>query len=93
LIYSAGRQEKKPGHGSSPQVTDRKNRTELFQRKASQHRMRQMAGGLGLSVRYSRTDPRKYSFAMRTVEPWNKVPDSVKEAPSGKEFRSRLKHL
>jgi hypothetical protein len=70
-----------------------KTGTELFQRKASQHRTRQMAGGLGLSVRYSRTDPRKYSFAMRTVEPWNKLPESVKEAPSGEAFRSRLKRL
>jgi hypothetical protein len=70
-----------------------KTGTELFQRKASQHRTRQMAGGLGLSVRYSRTDPRKYSFAMRTVEPWNNLPESVKEAPSGEAFRSRLKRL
>jgi hypothetical protein len=33
---------------------------------------RQAAGGHGLSVQYARTDTRKYSFAVRTMEKWNK---------------------
>jgi hypothetical protein len=44
-----------------PQVLERKTGTELFQRKASQNRTRQMAGEFGLSLRYARTNPRKYS--------------------------------
>jgi hypothetical protein len=52
-----------------------------------------MAGELGLSVRYARTDPKKYSFDMRTIKPWNKLPGSIKEAPNGEAFRSNLKQL
>jgi hypothetical protein len=52
-----------------------------------------MAFELGLSVRYARTNPRKHSFGMRKIEPGNKLPDSVKEAPSGEAFRTRLKQL
>jgi hypothetical protein len=49
---------------------------------------RQAARGHGLSAQYARTDPRKYSFAVRTVDKWNKLPDEVKmplrAIPSGK---------
>ncbi len=31
-------------------------------------RTRQAAGGHGLTIQYARTDPCKYSFAVRTVE-------------------------
>jgi hypothetical protein len=42
---------------------------------------RQALGGHGLSVQYARTEPRKYSFAVRTVEKWNNLPDDIKSAP------------
>jgi hypothetical protein len=44
-------------------------------------------------VQYARTDPRKYSFAVRTVEKWNRLPDEVKSAPTGKAFKEKLKRL
>ncbi len=38
-------------------------------------------------------DPRKYSFAVRTEEKWNRLPDEVKSAPTGKAFKEKLKRL
>ncbi len=56
-------------------------------------RTRQAAGGHGLTVQYARTDPRKYrySFAVRTVESWNKLPERVKTAETGESFKRRLR--
>jgi hypothetical protein len=54
----------------------------LFNRQGGA-RTRQAAGGHGLTVQYARTDPRKYSFAVRTVESWNKLPERVKSAETG----------
>jgi hypothetical protein len=54
-------------------------------------RTRQAAVGHGLTVQYARTDPRKYSFAVRTVESWNKLPDRVKTAETGESFKRRLR--
>jgi hypothetical protein len=51
---------------------------------------KQVAGGHGLSVQYARTDPRKYSFAVRKVEKWNNLPDNIKSAPNGEVFRNRI---
>jgi hypothetical protein len=58
--------------------------TELFRRLASQERvrMRHAARGHGLAVQFARTDPRKYSFSVRAVKKWNKLPEEVRAAPS-----------
>ncbi len=53
-------------------------------------RTRQAAGGHGLTVQYARTDPRKHSFAVRTVA-WNKLPESVRAAETGESFKRRLR--
>jgi len=45
----------------------------------------------GLTTQYSRTHIRKYSFGVRTVEAWNKLPDHVRQAPNKEIFKSRLK--
>jgi hypothetical protein len=42
-------------------------------------------------VQYARTDPRKYSFAVRTVESWNRLPHRVKTAETGESFKRRLR--
>jgi hypothetical protein len=44
--------------------------TDLFRLTAAQDRARtrQATGEHGLSVKFSRTDPRKYLFAIRTVD-------------------------
>jgi hypothetical protein len=69
--------------------------TDLFRLTAAQNRARtrQAAGEHGLSVQYARTDPRKYSFAVRTVEDWNRLPEEVKSSRNGEEFRNKLKKL
>ncbi len=66
--------------------------TKLFTRAAVKNgaRTRQAASAHGLTVQYARTDPRKQSFAERTVESWNKLPDSIRSVPSIEAFKSRL---
>jgi hypothetical protein len=65
----------------------------MFQRTVTDQRAttRQAAGEHGLGVQYARTDPRKYSFAMQSVEPWNRLPEEIKKATNSEVFRSRLK--
>jgi hypothetical protein len=73
----------------------KKSGTDMFRQMAENGRAgtRQAAGGHGLSVQYARTDPRKYSFAVRTVEKWNLLPDDVKSAPNGAIFRHKIGQL
>ncbi len=54
---------------------------------------RQASGGHGPSVQYARPDTRNYSFAVRTVEKWNNIPDDVKSAPNGEVFGNRMAKL
>ncbi len=62
----------------------------LFKRTSDQQRSRtrQAAGEHGLCVQYARTDPRKNSLAIRTVETWNRLPETVKSAENGEKFRA-----
>jgi hypothetical protein len=62
----------------------------LFKRQGGA-RTRQAAGGHGLTVQDARTDPRKYSFAVRTVESCNKLPERVKTSETGESFKRRLR--
>jgi hypothetical protein len=55
-------------------------------------RMRQAAAAHGLAVQYARTETRKYSFTVRVVDPWNRLPDTVKTAPIREAFKRELKH-
>jgi hypothetical protein len=62
--------------------------------KAGNHegaRTRQAAVTNGLVVPYARTDIRKYSFASRTVERWNSLPDGARAAESQQAFKALLK--
>jgi hypothetical protein len=69
--------------------------TDLLRLTAAQDRARtrKAAGEHGLSAKFSRTDPRKYSFAVRTVENWNKLPEDVKTFRNSEFFTNRLKKL
>ena len=69
--------------------------TDLFRLTAAQGRARtrQAAGEHGLAVQFSRTDARKYSFAVRAVENWNKLSEDVKTSQNSKVFKNRLKKL
>ena len=59
--------------------------------KNDRPRTRQAAGAHGLVTQFARTDPRKYSFAVRTVEVWNNLPDDTKRAKTKDAFKARLK--
>jgi hypothetical protein len=54
-------------------------------------RTRQTAGGHGLAIQFARTNPRKYSSAIRSVKHWNKLTEKVRASPSGEAFKRRLK--
>jgi hypothetical protein len=56
-------------------------------------RTRRMAGVKGLVSQYARTDIRKHSFAVRTVENRNSLPDSIKAEVRQETFKQRLKQL
>ena len=56
-------------------------------------RTRRAAATHGLVVQYARTDIRKYSFAVRVVEPWNRLPDTLKKAASKEAFKREWKLL
>jgi hypothetical protein len=56
-------------------------------------RTRQAGGEHRLLPQFARTDPRKFSFAVRAVDPWNGLPDEVKMAANKEEFRARRKRL
>jgi hypothetical protein len=56
-------------------------------------RTRRAAATHGLVVQFARTDIRKYSFAVRVVEPWNRLPDTLKKAASKEAFKREWKLL
>jgi hypothetical protein len=56
-------------------------------------RTSQAAGGHGLTVQYARTDSRKYSFAVRAVDSWNRLTERVKAAETGESFKRRLRGI
>ncbi len=71
---------------------DQQKESEFFVKTVHERaRTRQTAGGHGLAIQYVRTDIRKYSFAVRSVENWNKLPEKVRAAPSGQSSREGSK--
>jgi ribonuclease P/MRP protein subunit RPP40 len=72
-----------------------KSGTDMFRHLAAQDRIRtrQAAGEHGLGIQYARTDPRKYSFAVRTVEKWNNLPEDIKTSQNGEVFKQKLKKM
>jgi hypothetical protein len=52
--------------------------------------MRQATGAKNLVPKFARTDQRKCSFSVRTVNRWNRLPDEIKQAAN--HFRKRLKN-
>jgi len=72
-----------------------KSGSDMFRHLAAQDgiRTRQAAGEHGLGIQYARTDPRKYSFAVRTVEKWNNLPEDIKTSQNGEVFKQKLKKM
>jgi hypothetical protein len=56
-------------------------------------RTRQTEGEYRLIQKFARTDPRKYSFAVRVVDPWNRLPNDLKLANSKEHFKAKMKRL
>ena len=54
-------------------------------------RTRTAAGVNGLVAQYARTDVRKQSFTVRTVEHWNSLPNSLRAKTRPETFKNRLK--
>ncbi len=54
-------------------------------------RTRRAAAAHGLAAQYARTDVRKYSFPVRVVESWNRLPESVKTTTSKDAFKRMLR--
>jgi hypothetical protein len=61
--------------------------SELFNNLEGQRR----AGTGPQSILFARIDPRKYSFAVKSIEECNKLPINVRSAASSKSFRKRFK--
>ena len=53
-------------------------------------RTRRAAGAKIIASQYARTDIRKESFAIRVVETWNRLPDSVKLTEKLESFKKKL---
>jgi hypothetical protein len=50
--------------------------SELFVKTGHERaQTRQTASGHGLDIQFARTDPWKYSFAVKSVEHWNRLPE------------------
>jgi hypothetical protein len=56
-------------------------------------RTRQTEGEYRLVQKFAGTDPRKYSFAVRVVDPWNRLPEDLKLANSKEHFKAKMKRL
>jgi hypothetical protein len=54
-------------------------------------RTRQTAGTKSLVAKFARTDQRKFSFSVRTVEKWNGLPETSKQAATQDGFKRSLK--
>jgi hypothetical protein len=54
-------------------------------------RTRRAAAAHGLAAQYARTDIRKYSFPVRVVESWDRLPDQVKTTTSKDVFKRMLR--
>lgn len=69
-----------------------KGPNEIFTMASGTVRTRQATGTKNLVPKFARTDQRKFSFSVRTVERWNRLPDDVKQAANQEDFRKRLKN-
>jgi hypothetical protein len=56
-------------------------------------RTRRAAAANGLAAPFARTDIRKYSFAVWTVEHWNNLPEGARTANSQQSFKELLKNI
>ena len=54
-------------------------------------RTRRTAGAKCVVAQYARTDIRKHSFAVRAVESWNRLPNSIRAESKPERFKQRLK--
>jgi hypothetical protein len=55
-------------------------------------RTRQTAGTKSLVAKFAKTDPRKFSFAVRTIDNWNGLPESIRQAATQDAFKRGMKN-
>jgi hypothetical protein len=65
----------------------------IFEMAQDRPRTRQTEGEYRLVQKFAWTDPRKYSFAVQVVDPWNRLPDALKLANSKEHFTAKMKRL
>jgi hypothetical protein len=63
-----------------------------FAKAASRRPTRMAAGYNNLLPKRGLHDFRRGFFSLRVVDPWNRLPDDVKEAGSGAAFKRRYQH-
>jgi hypothetical protein len=56
-------------------------------------RTRNTEGENNLKLPNARTDLRKNSFAVRTVNPWNSLPNDLKKCTNGEQFKRKIKEV
>ena len=74
-------------------VSDRENLFRLASSNDGEARTRWAAGEKCLVKQFGRTNIRKNSFAVRIVDDWNQLPESVRAEEKLPPFRRKLKGL
>jgi hypothetical protein len=71
---------------------DTKFHEQWFELAADRRPTRQSSGVSNLLARRSNHEYRREFFSNRVVEKWNRLPDTVKAAPSAGAFKNRYRH-
>jgi hypothetical protein len=56
-------------------------------------RMRQTAGTKTLVPKFARTEPRKFYFTVRSVDKWNRLPQTLRQEATLDGFKRNLKQM
>jgi hypothetical protein len=65
--------------------------SKIFKLALGAVRTRQATWAKNLVPKFARTDQRKFSFSVRTVDIWNRLPDEIKQAVNQEDFRKDLR--
>ncbi len=93
--WDTGDQKSQAGHEPCAQTHEqwRRRRIVHSSRRTRWSPYKTAAAANGLAAPFARTDIRKYSFAVRTVEHWNNLPEGARTANSQQSFKELLKNI